>query len=413
MTSITPFPLVAVPSRAPRSLRRHIVVLAPPWYPVPPLGYGGIEVVVSLLTTELRARGHRVTLFAAEGSDRLAVVHSPLAWRADLGQPDERLRELTYAARVLESIGHRGAIDVIHDHVGFATLLGSVQLGVAPVLHTVHGSIREPDSAFYEALRGQVGLAAISESQRRSAPKLPWIGTVPNAVSVRNLTVRQRDDTEAYLLCLARICPDKGQHLAIEVARRTGLRLILAGKVDSTLLGRDYFHRQVSPAVDGDHVIHLANVSGHEKAWLLAHATALLAPIQWEEPFGLSVVEAMASGTPAISMARGSAPELIDEGLTGFLVHDVDEMVAAVRRADSIDPARCAALTRARFSPEVMADAYLRLYESVEASLTGRHHPLTVGSNAVLRLGSGQLQPGWLPGHHSDTRSPAIDAGVA
>lgn len=413
MTSITPFALAAVPAPAPSSLRRHIVVLAPPWYAVPPQGYGGIELVVSLLTTELRARGHRVTLFAAEGSDPLAVVHSPLAWRADLGQPDERLRELTYAARVLASIGHRGAIDVIHDHVGFATLLGSLQLGVAPVLHTVHGSIREPDSAFYEALRGQVGLAAISESQRRSAPELPWIGTVPNAVSVRNLTVRKRDETEAYLLCLARICPDKGQHLAVEVARRTGLRLVLAGKVDSTSLGRDYFQGQVCPAVDGDHVIHLANVSGHEKAWLLAHATALLAPIQWEEPFGLSVVEAMASGTPAISMARGSAPELIDEGLTGFLVDDVDEMVAAVRRADSIDPARCAALTRARFSPAVMADAYLRLYESVEASLTGRRHPLTVGSDAVLRLGSEQLPPGWLPDHPSHTRSTAIDAGAA
>jgi glycosyltransferase involved in cell wall biosynthesis len=232
-------------------------------------------------------------------------------------------------------------------------------------------------------------------------------------VAVRNLAVRKCDEAEPYLLCLARICPDKGQHLAIEVARRTGLRLILAGKVEFTSQGRDYFHRQVSPAVDGDHVIHLANVSGHEKAWLLAHATALLAPIQWEEPFGLSVVEAMASGTPAISMARGAAPELIDEGLTGFLVHDVDEMVAAVRRAGSIEPARCAALTRARFSPAVMADAYLRLYESVEASLTGRRHPLTVGSDAVLRLASGQLQPGWLPDHQSHTRSPAIDVGVA
>ena len=413
MTSVAPFRLADSPAPAPASLRRHIVVLAPPWYPVPPQGYGGIEVVVSLLTTELRARGHRVTLFAAEGSDPRAVIHSPLAWRADLGQPDERLRELTYAARVLASIGDRGAIDVIHDHVGFATLLGSAQLGAAPVLHTVHGSIREPDSDFYEALRGHVGLVAISESQRQSAPKLPWIGTVPNAVAVRNLAVRKRDETEAYLLCLARVCPDKGQHLAIEVARRTGLRLILAGKVDSTSLGRDYFHRQVSPAVDGDHVIHLANVSGHEKAWLLAHATALLAPIQWEEPFGLSVVEAMASGTPAISMARGAAPELIDEGLTGFLVHDVDEMVAAVLRAGSIEPARCAALTRARFSPAVMADAYLRLYESVEASVTRLRQPLRIGSDAVLRPASGQLQPGWLRDRQSLTRSTAIDAGAA
>lgn len=152
---------------------------------------------------------------------------------------------------------------------------------------------------------------------------------------------------------------------------------------------------------------------GRSRQYLCSVAVEIFEEVaDGEEPFGLSVVEAMASGTPAISMARGAAPELIDEGLTGFLVHDVDEMVAAVRRAGSIEPARCAALTRARFSPAVMADAYLRLYESLEASLTRLRQPLRIGSVAALRSASGQLQPGWLRDQTSH-RSTAIDAGVA
>jgi glycosyltransferase involved in cell wall biosynthesis len=356
--------------RAPASMsmRRHVAMLAPPWYPVPPSGYGGIEIMVSLLTDELRARGHLVTLFAAAGSENRAVVHAPPAWNADLGQRAERLRELTYGARILESLRHHGHVDVIHDHIGYGTLLAAAQLSETPVVHTVHGSLTEPESTFYAALDDRVNLVAISESQRRSVPELPWIGTVHNAVSLDHLTVGSSDESSPYLVCLARICPDKGQHIAIEVARRTGLRLVLAGKVESTPASREYYATQVLPWVDGDRVVHVRNVAGKDKAALLEGATALLAPIQWEEPFGLSVVEAMASGTPAISFARGAARELIDDGLTGFVVRDVDEMVAAVGRVHEIEPAYCADLARRRFSPAAMADGYLRVYERVESS---------------------------------------------
>jgi glycosyltransferase involved in cell wall biosynthesis len=353
----------------PASMRRHIAMLAPPWYPVPPRGYGGIELVVSLLTEELRFRGHRVTLFAAAGSGHGAVVHAPASWSSDLGQRDERLRELTYAARIVESLRHLGAIDVVHDHVGFHTLLSVTQLADTPVVHTVHGPVTEAQNVFYTALMGRVGLVAISESQRRSAAELPWIGTVLNAVSVRHLAVHVGDEDDPYLLCLARICADKGQHIAIEVARRTGMRLVLAGKVEATPESEEYYMTQVLPRIDGDRVVHRGNVVGQEKASLLAGATALLAPIQWEEPFGLSCVEAMASGTPAISMNRGAAPELIDDGFTGFLVRDVDEMVTAVGRVGEIDPARCAAVARKRFSPVAMADGYLRMYERTGSSV--------------------------------------------
>jgi glycosyltransferase involved in cell wall biosynthesis len=224
--------------------------------------------------------------------------------------------------------------------------------------------------------------------------------------------VADRLEKEPYLLCLARICPDKGQDVAIEVAQRTGLRLVLAGKIEETPEAQAYFERRIAPAVDGTRVVLVSNVAGFEKARLLARATALLAPIQWEEPFGLSVVEAMASGTPAISMARGAAPEVIEEGLTGFLVQDADEMVAAVRRASEIDPARCAATTRARFNPSIMTDSYLRLYEQAESTaLSGRR-----GSASAVPLqvsAGGQLQPRRTPVHDLDVAAIPIDADVA
>jgi len=346
-------------------MRRHVVLIAPPWYPVPPHGYGGIELVVALLDEGLRARGHNVTLFGAEGSAPGTMVEAPRTWCADLGRPDERLRQLTYAARVVEELRELGPIDVIHDHSGFATLLGAAVVEVAPVVHSVHGAIGEPDRSYYQSLGDRVGLVAISKTQRSTAPDLHWIGTVHNAVDIRHLRTASPDEKQPFLLCLARICPDKGQHLAIEVARRTGMRLALAGKIEQTPQGIEYYERQIAPAVDGDRVIHVYNVGGEEKAALLARATALLAPIQWDEPFGLAMVEAMVSGTPVVAFSRGAVRELVTHGETGFVVADVDEMVTATRRVGDIDLVACAQVARDRFGPEAMTDGYLRLYESV------------------------------------------------
>lgn len=340
----------------------RIVLVAPPWYTVPPQGYGGVELVVALLAEGLRARGHTVTLIAADGSGLEAVACAPAGLSADLGSATERHREVTYAARALDVLGSLGPVDVIHDHCGFSTLVGAAGLGIAPVIHTVHGSLSEPELTMYGALSSRVGLVAISHTQRRSAAGLPWLATVLNAVDIRALAMGSAAEKEPYLVCLARICPNKGQHLAIEVARRTGMRLVLAGKVEATHEGRAYFERLVLPALDGDRIIHLHNVAGVAKARLLGRATALLAPLQWEEPFGLSLVEAIVCGTPAIALRRGSAPELIVEGVTGLLADDVDGLVDAVRRSASIDPARCAEVGRARFSPAAMATGYLDVY---------------------------------------------------
>lgn len=394
------------------SHRRHVVLVAPPWYPVPPRGYGGIENVVALLAEELRRQGQHVTLIAAEGSGLDAVVCAPAHWRSALGQYEERPRELAYAANVVRAIRQLNDVDVIHDHVGFATLAGCLQAGVAPVVHTEHGVVHPATADFYAALGEQLRLVSIGESQKRPRPQLPWVGTVANAVAIDELAVDGGGAaSDPYLLCLARICPDKGQHIAIDVARRTGMRLILAGKVDGTPESRRYFEQQVQPALDGSNVSHIPNVAGVEKARLLARATALLAPIQWDEPFGLSVVEAMVSGTPAISFARGAAPELIEEAATGFLVDDVDGMVGAVRHAGDIDRARCAARARARFSPRAMATGYQRIYDDAIAGAGTRTLP---GRGQALRLSvGGQFPPGRTAANDADVAAVSADADVA
>lgn len=343
---------------------RHVVIVAPPWYPIPPSGYGGIELVVGLLVDALRQAGDRVTLLAAEGSESDAIVLAPRSWRADLGGPDERLRELTYASRVATTLARLERVDVIHDHCGFATLVAACAADVAPVVHTVHGDIPEAYATFYSSAVDHAGFVTISEAQRRTLPDLPWVGTVHNAVDVENLKVTPTQKV-SFLLCLARICPDKGQHVAIEVARRTGMRLVLAGKVEATPQATEYFKRLIEPFIDGIRVLHFDNVAGDEKALLLARAYALLAPLQWDEPFGLALVEAMASGTPVIASGRGAAPELVTDGTTGFLVNDVEEMVRAVSRVADLQPSICAEATRARFSPSVMATSYRRIYDKV------------------------------------------------
>jgi glycosyltransferase involved in cell wall biosynthesis len=362
--------------------QRQVVIVAPPWYPVPPPGYGGIELVVGLLADALRQAGDRVTLLAAEGSQPDAIALAPRSWRADLGGPNERLRELTYASRVARTLAQLEHVDVIHDHCGFATLVAACTANVAPVVHTVHGDIPEAYATFYASVVSQVAFVAISAAQRSTLADFPWIGTVHNAVDVENLMVTPTQKVP-FLLCLARICPDKGQHVAIEVARRTGMRLVLAGKVEATAPATEYFKRHVEPLIDGIRVLHFDNVAGDEKARLLARAYALLAPLQWDEPFGLAMVEAMASGTPVIAIGRGSAPELVTEGTTGFLVNDVDEMVRAVRQVGALDPVSCAAATRARFSPSVMASSYRHLYEKVAWKSDGSHEAAELVQNSA------------------------------
>jgi glycosyltransferase involved in cell wall biosynthesis len=340
----------------------RIALIAPPWYPMPPQGYGGIELVVTLLGRELRHQGHNVTLFGADGSESGTTICAPAGLDVHLGQETQVLHEMSYLSRVERMMRELGPFDVVSDHSGFGgALITSLLPPSTPVLHTVHGRIGASELEFLTSLRTNGGFIAISDSQRRSAP-LQWAGVVHNAVDVKSLYVSAADRDPRYLLCLARICKEKGQDVAIEVARRCGLHLILAGKIEQTPESRSFFRRRIEPFVDGTNVQYLPSVTGALKARLIARATAMLAPICWPEPFGLSIVEAMVSGTPAVSFRQGSAPELIEAGVTGFVVDAVQEMVDAVRCARDVDPFQCARVARDRFNPQLMAASYLRLF---------------------------------------------------
>ncbi|HYM50940.1 MAG TPA: glycosyltransferase family 4 protein [Candidatus Limnocylindrales bacterium] len=355
-------------------------MIGPPWYPIPPRGYGGTELVVHLLHGELRRMGHDVRVFGAEHSHSEVEMVADASWSADLGTPWERSRMATYLARVFQRLqGER--FDVIHDHSGLEGVLLAIQSRVAPVVvHTVHGELLEPLQTFYRQVEGEARLVAISSSQASTAPDVRFSGVVHNAVEPPSQAPVKKK--ERYLIEVARITPDKGQHLAIEVARRTGRKLILAGKVEHSGDGERYFEEEIEPYL-GRQVEYYPNVQGAEKERLVARAAAGIFPLQWSEPFGLAMVEAMVLGTPVLALASGSAPELIEPGVTGFLSNDVDQMVAAVELLDEIDPERCAAESRERFSPRRMARGYLDIYtdgspfRSVEAAgeSPARRHP--------------------------------------
>lgn len=344
----------------PRGTERLAVALvAPPWYSVPPDGYGGIESVIYLLADELAKLGHHVTVFGRQGpyDEFEAVALAPETWASELGGPKHEARELTYLHAAYRHIKHR-AFDVVHEHSGYAGMLLASLLDLqSAAVATVHGALEEADGQFLAAVARRVEVVSISRAQRATVAGVRWAATVHNAVDASALRLgRQVGD---YLVDLARICPDKGQHVAIEVARRAGLRLVLAGKVAEG--SEEYFEREVRPHL-GAGVEWRENVSGRAKAELLAGAAAMLFPIQWEEPFGLAMVEAMASGTPVVATPRGAAVELVEEGVTGCLAGDAEGLVEAVERAREIDREACAAHARERFSPRRTAEDYLAVY---------------------------------------------------
>lgn len=344
----------------------RIAIVAPPWYPLPPRGYGGTELVVHLLHTELRRMGHQVTTFGAEGSTPGVTMLAPEAWSHDLGGLDERPRFATYLARVYDRMqGER--FDVIHDHAGFSGVLLALHSGVAPVVvHTIHGELLEPICSFYEEVMDRVRLCAISVSQATSAPRLELAGIVHNAVELPDGPPSLMH--ERYLVEVARITPDKGQHLAIEVARRTGRKLILAGKVERTGAGEQYFEEKIEPFL-GPSVEYYPNVAGAQKGRLISRAAAGIFPLQWAEPFGLAMVECMVAGTPVLALRTGSTPELIEHGVTGYLAEDFESLVEAARHIDAIDRTRCAEVARERFGPRRMAERYLSVYRHGEVAV--------------------------------------------
>ncbi|HET9061611.1 MAG TPA: glycosyltransferase family 4 protein [Acidimicrobiales bacterium] len=338
-------------------------MLAPPWLPVPPSGYGGVESVISLITGELVERGHDVTLFAAPGSLSAAAVCHVLP-EAHPDEIERALYEADHVARVfafLDQAADRGlAFDIVHDHCGFTGVAMADRIDV-PMVHTLHGPFTPGTGQFYQEHGHKALLVAISEAQRSSAPEgVAVASVVPNPVDLDDWPFEPYK--QDYLVWLGRMHETKGPHRAIQAAREAGCPLVLAGPVQP---GQEAFFREsVAPHIDGKAVRYVGEIGGKVKADLLAGARALLMPIRWNEPFGMVMVEALACGTPVISFDEGAACEVVRDGVTGFLVKDEAAMAEAVSAVHSLDARDCRADVAARFGVERVTAAYEHLYRA-------------------------------------------------
>lgn len=353
---------IAVPRpREERPLR--IAMLAPPWIAVPPPGYGGVESVVDALTEALVRRGHAVTLFCAPGSKSSAKV-MPLLGVAHPDEIERSLYEADHVARAFELIdGTTGSdrFDLVHDHCGFTSLAMADRL-LTPLVHTLHGPFTAQTGAFYARHGHKGALVAISRAQLAGAPAgLRPLAVIPNPIAVKDWPLGEEKDD--YLLWVGRMTEGKGPHRAIEAARLAGRPLVLAGVVQPGQ--RAYFEREVAPHVDGKAVRFVGEVSGARKHSLFARASALLMPIRWEEPFGMVMIEALASGTPVIAFDEGAVPEVIVDGKTGFIVADEAAMAAAVTHLAHISPADCRAWVVDNCDVDAVAAAYESAYRAV------------------------------------------------
>jgi glycosyltransferase involved in cell wall biosynthesis len=347
----------------------RVAVLSPVWFSVPPSGYGGIEWIVHLLADGLVEAGVDVTLFASGDSRTTARLESvydkaPSEW---IGHT---FWELRHAVACMEA-ANEGRFDVVHDHSGLLGLaLGA--LAPVPLVHTVHGPLAGDVGELYASICNmspRAHLISLTYAQRRPKPELPWLANCPNALDLERYPFQLGHDD--YLLFLGRMSPDKGAHRAIEVARAAGAPLLLAGKCREPM-ELAYFDAQVRPGL-GEGIEYVGEVGHTEKVELLQRARATIFPIDWEEPFGLVMIESLACGTPVVATRRGSVPEVIDDGVTGIVVDDYRTMADALHRADELDPHALRRAVEDRFTPERMVGEYLAAYEAaIEVDRLGR-----------------------------------------
>jgi glycosyltransferase involved in cell wall biosynthesis len=337
----------------------RIAEIAPPWYTVPPAGYGGIELVVSLLADGLAERGHDVTLFASGGSSTKATLVSPLEEAPDAALLGNVWFDTHHALATYSQVQD---FDVVHDHSGIiGPALGAMLGGDPPIVHTLHGPWTEPSRRLYSLLHERLHLVAISDAQRNDFPGLRYAGTVYNGIDLASYPYRE--DKDDYLVYIGRANPDKGPARAIEVARRAGLPLAMIVK-KAEPFERAYWDEMVAPLLfDGVEVYE--QVSHEVKAELLGRARAMVFPIDWPEPFGLVMVESMACGTPVVTCPAGAATEIVVDGVTGYLRESIDELAEAVLNVDVLSARACRTRVEDHFSAGAMVDGYDRILAEI------------------------------------------------
>jgi glycosyltransferase involved in cell wall biosynthesis len=338
----------------------RIAQVAPLYESVPPGAYGGTERVIATLCDGLVAQGHEVTLFAPETSEtaaKLEAFEQPLRERFT-AEELVHLAPHLHLEMLAELYGRAGEFDVVHSHLDIWTF-PFTRVSETPTVLTMHGRL---DLGFLHDLLpryASVPLVSISDDQRRAVAhlNLTWAATVHNGLDLSTYDVPR--DRDGYLGFVGRIAEEKGPLAAIEVSRRSGLPLRMAAKVDP--LDEEYHRSEVEPHLGPD-IDFIGEIDEHQKPGFYAGARATLFPSDWPEPFGLVMIESLAAGTPVIALRRGSVPEIIEDGVTGFVCDDVDEMVAATERIGEIDPDECRRQAR-RFSGEAMCRGYEQVYE--------------------------------------------------
>jgi glycosyltransferase involved in cell wall biosynthesis len=339
----------------------RIAIVAPPWYSIPPLGYGGIESMVYWLAEGLVERGHDVTVVGAGPSGTsarfLPTFLEPPSDR--IGQVLPEVIHALHAAELLDQLERERPLDVVHDHCAASALAACRRR--APTVVTAHGPVTGEMAAYYRRLEPGIALVAVADFQRARAPGLPWAGTVHNATPVDAYPFESSKDE--FCLFLGRMSPEKAPDLAIEAAKAAGRQIIVAGKCTEPA-ERAYFDERVRPLLGPD-AIWYGEADAVHKAELLSRARCLVFPVRWDEPFGLVMVEAMACGTPVVALRAGSVPEVVADGVTGFVCDDPSELPAAIDRVDVLEPKSCRQRVVDRFDVPQMAEGYELVYRRV------------------------------------------------
>ena len=337
----------------------RIAQVAPLYESVPPRYYGGTERVVSWLTEKLVSLGHEVTLFAS--GDSVTNAHLIPACKKALRLDPDCIDPLAHHVLMIEEVfSHAEDFDLIHFHIDYLHFSRSRRERV-PCLTTLHGRLDIPDLVpLYKEYR-EVPVVSISDSQREPLPWVNWVGTVQHGMPANMLSLNPGKGE--YLAFLGRVSPEKGIDHAIEIAIRSGMKLKIAAKIDRA--DREYYDAKIKPLLTHPLIEFIGEIGGSEKQEFLGNAAALLFPIKWPEPFGLVMIEAMACGTPVIAYPFGSVPEIIPDGVSGFLVQNIEEAVRAVKRIDEIDRAECRSQFELNFTDDRMTANYLKIYQKL------------------------------------------------
>jgi glycosyltransferase involved in cell wall biosynthesis len=334
--------------------RMKIALIAPPWLPIPPPAYGGTEAVVDRLARGFAEAGHDVLLLASGDS----TCPVPTASVIDTAESDRMGAAVPELRHVIHAYERAADYDVVHDHTVMGPVYASGKSGGPLVVTTNHGPFNDELSDIYRSIGGRIPIIAISHSQAATAVDVPIAGVIHHGIDTEAFPFGAGDG--GYLLFLGRMVPEKGARRAALIAQLAGVPLLIAAKMREPL-ELQFYEEQVKPLL-GNGVEYIGEVANGERLELLRGARALLNPIRWPEPFGLVMIEALACGTPVLTFAEGAAPEIVDDGVTGFVCDDEAAMVRAISKIDSLDRRACRAAAETRFSTARMVRDHLELF---------------------------------------------------